>query len=190
MKLLTDWLETPIGQIQIVVKGEKLVLLDFADNAARIHKLLEKRFPNYALEPVALPQFSSAVRAYFAGELSLIHKLPVDSGGTAFQQSVWNALLEIPAGITWSYLELARAIGNAGAVRAVGMTNGLNPVSLALPCHRVIGANGSLTGYAGGLERKKWLLEHEAKFAGSSQAALFEQALRRCADNTAAPKLA
>lgn len=168
MNLRTATLETPIGRIQLVVRDEKLVLLDFADNEARIHKLLEKRFPSYILEPAALPEFSSAVEAYFAGELSLIHTLPVDSGGTAFQRSVWNALKEIPAGVTWSYLELARHIGNVGAVRAVGMTNGLNPISLACPCHRVIGANGSLTGYAGGLERKKWLLEHEAKFAASS----------------------
>lgn len=168
MKLQSATLETPIGAMKLVVRDEKLVLLDFADNAARIHKLLEKRFASYTLEPAALPAFSSAVRAYFAGELSLIRTLPVDSGGTAFQQRVWNALKGIPVGVTWSYLELARAIGNAGAVRAVGMTNGLNPISLALPCHRVIGANGSLTGYAGGLERKKWLLEHEAKFATSS----------------------
>ena len=161
-------LETPIGQVRLVVRDEKLVLLDFADNEARIHKLLERRFPSYTLEPVALPEFSSAVEAYFAGELSLIHTLPVDSGGTAFQQSVWHALKQIPAGVTWSYLELARAIGSPAAVRAVGMTNGLNPISLALPCHRVIGANGSLTGYAGGLQRKQWLLEHELRFAGSS----------------------
>ena len=168
MKLQSATLETPIGAMRLVARDEKLVLLDFAENIARIDKLLEKRFPKYALEPAPLPKFSHAVSAYFAGELSLIHKLPVDSGGTAFQQAVWQALLEIPIGATWSYLELARCIGNAGAVRAVGMTNGLNPISLALPCHRVIGANGSLTGYAGGLERKKWLLEHEAKFVGSS----------------------
>ena len=167
MKLQSAMLETPIGAMKLVSKDEKLVLLDFADNTARIHKLLERRFANYTLEPAALSKFSSAVSAYFAGELSLIHKLPVDSGGTMFQQAVWNALKEIPAGITWSYLELARAIDNPAAVRAVGMTNGLNPISLALPCHRVIGANGSLTGYAGGLERKKWLLEHEARFAAS-----------------------
>ena len=168
MKLQSATLETPIGAMKLIVKDEKLVLLDFADNAARIHKLLEKRFQGYTLEEAARSEFSSAVSAYFAGELSLIHKLPVDSGGTTFQQSVWNALKGIPAGRTWSYLELARAVGNPAAVRVVGMTNGLNPISLAYPCHRVIGANGSLTGYAGGLERKKWLLEHEAKFAGSS----------------------
>ena len=168
MNLRTATLETPIGAMTLVVKDEQLVLLDFADNAARVHKLLEKRFHGYTIKPVALPEFSSAVMAYFAGELSLIHKLPVDSGGTAFQQTVWSALKEIPVGQTWSYLELARWIGNASAVRAVGMTNGLNPISLVLPCHRVIGANGSLTGYAGGLERKKWLLEHEMKFAISS----------------------
>lgn len=174
MNFSTATLETPIGAMTLVVKDEKLVLLDFADNAMRIHKLLEKRFAGYTLEEAALTEFSSAVTAYFAGELSLIHKLPVDSGGTAFQQSVWHTLNEIPAGQTWSYLELARQVGNANAVRAVGVTNGLNPISLALPCHRVIGANGSLTGYAGGLQRKKWLLEHEAKFAGSSRAGLFD----------------
>ena len=168
MSLHTDSFETPIGAMTLIVKNDQLVLLDFADNAARIHKLLEKRFPGSTLEPTALPEFSNAIKAYFAGELSLIHKLPVDSGGTAFQRCVWNALKEIPAGQTWSYLELARHVGNPGAVRAVGMTNGLNPISLVLPCHRVIGANGSLTGYAGGLKRKQWLLEHEAKFAGSS----------------------
>jgi methylated-DNA-[protein]-cysteine S-methyltransferase len=168
VKLQTATLETPLGAMTLVVKDDQLALLDFADNAARIHKLLEKRFADYTLEPASLPAFSSAVSAYFAGELSLIHTLPVDSGGTAFQQSVWGALKEIPIGQTWSYLELARAIDHPSAVRAVGMTNGLNPISLALPCHRVIGANGSLTGYAGGLERKKWLLEHETKFAGSS----------------------
>jgi methylated-DNA-[protein]-cysteine S-methyltransferase len=168
VKLQSATLETPLGTMRLAVRDEKLVLLDFADNAARIHKLLERRFHGYTLEPTTLPEFSHAISAYFAGELSLIHTLPVDSGGTSFQQAVWQALKEIPIGATWSYLELARAIGNAGAVRAVGMTNGLNPISLALPCHRVIGANGSLTGYVGGLERKRWLLEHEAKFAGSS----------------------
>ena len=173
MKLQSATLETPIGQVRLVVRDEQLVLLDFADNEARIHKLLEKRFSSHTLEPAALPEFSSAVEAYFAGELSLIHTLPVDSGGTAFQQGVWSALTQIPIGATWSYLELARFIGNPAAVRAVGMTNGLNPISLALPCHRVIGANGSLIGYAGGLQRKKWLLEHELKFTGSNQAALF-----------------
>jgi methylated-DNA-[protein]-cysteine S-methyltransferase len=173
MKLLTDSLQTPIGEVQIAALDEKLVLVDFADNAVRIQSILEKRFGDFALEVSPLPEFRAPLEAYFAGELEVIHKLPVDSGGTPFQQSVWNALLNIPAGTTWSYGQLAAHIKNPTAVRAVGATNGLNPISLVLPCHRVIGSSGALTGYAGGLARKKWLLEHELKFAASSQTALF-----------------
>jgi methylated-DNA-[protein]-cysteine S-methyltransferase len=173
MNLWTDRLETPVGEVQLVVLEGKLVLVDFADNADRIRGILEKRFGTYTLHPRALPEFKAPLEAYFAGEFNAIHALPVDTGGTDFQRAVWNALLEIPAGETWSYLDLARRIGQPGAVRAVGATNGLNPVSIVLPCHRVIGSSGALTGYAGGLERKKWLLEHEAKFAVSRQAALF-----------------
>jgi methylated-DNA-[protein]-cysteine S-methyltransferase len=174
MNLLTDRVDTPVGAVQLVALDGKLVLVDFADNAARMGGILEKRFGVYTLEPRALPEFKAALGAYFAGELSLVHSLPVDSAGTDFQRAVWQALLEIPIGETWSYLELARRIGQPSAVRAVGATNGLNPISIVLPCHRVIGSSGNLTGYAGGLARKRWLLEHEAKFAGSrGQAVLF-----------------
>ncbi len=162
MKLQTDFLETPIGVIQLVANQEAVVLLDFADNTERIQKLLEKRFGICTLEPRAL-SWTSTVQAYFAGQLEALHNIPTDTGGTAFQQSVWEALLKIPIGQTWSYLEVAKYIGKPSATRAVGMTNGLNPIGLILPCHRVIGSNGKLTGYAGGLERKRWLLEHESK---------------------------
>jgi methylated-DNA-[protein]-cysteine S-methyltransferase len=174
VNLFTDRIETPIGAMQIVVSNDKLVLLDFADNRERIARLLGKRFGAYTLEISALPEFTSAIQAYFRGELSTIHTLPVDiSFGSAFQRQVWTALLEIGAGQTWSYGQLAAHIGSKGAVRAVGATNGLNPVSLVLPCHRVIGAGGALTGYAGGVERKRWLLEHEAKFAPTTGVSLF-----------------
>jgi methylated-DNA-[protein]-cysteine S-methyltransferase len=173
MNLSMDRLGTPVGDVQIVALEGKLVLVDFADNRDRIHGLLEKRFGAYTLEARALPEFKAPLEAYFAGEFSAIRDLPVDTGGTDFQRTVWQALLEIPVGETWSYLELARRIGQPGAVRAVGATNGLNPISIVLPCHRVIGSSGALTGYAGGLARKKWLLEHEARFAVSRQAALF-----------------
>ena len=173
MKLLTDSLETPIGAVQIVALDGKLVLVDFVDNSVRIQSILGKHFGSFTLQPCPLPEFRSPLEAYFAGEFGVIHTLPVDSGGTSFQRNVWNALLEIPAGETWSYGQLAAHIGNPTAVRAVGATNGLNPISLVLPCHRVIGSGGALTGYAGGLHRKKWLLEHELKFAASSQTGLF-----------------
>ncbi len=163
MNLFTDFLETPIGQMQLVANEKAVVLLDFADNTERIAKLLEQRFGVYNLEPRELA-FTQTVQNYFAGQLKALHNIPTETGGTVFQQQVWQALLQIPIGQTWSYLALATHIGNQKATRAVGMTNGLNPISLILPCHRVIGANGKLTGYAGGIERKKWLLEHESRF--------------------------
>ena len=100
--------------------------------------------------------------AYFDGTLTAFD-LPIDMRGTPFQLQVWEALRSIPFGETVSYAEIARRIGNATAVRAVGAANGRNPVSIIVPCHRVIGADGSLTGYGGGIERKKWLLAHEER---------------------------
>jgi methylated-DNA-[protein]-cysteine S-methyltransferase len=98
---------------------------------------------------------------YFAGELTALDAIGVDPGGTPFQNRVWLKLREIPVGRTWSYADLARAVGRPRAVRAVGAANGANPIALVLPCHRVIGSDGSLTGYGGGLARKRWLLAHE-----------------------------
>lgn len=95
--------------------------------------------------------------------------LPVHQNGTAFQQKIWSALTQIPYGKTMSYLELSKRTGDAKAIRAVGTTNGKNQLSIVVPCHRVIGSNGSLTGYGGGLWRKQWLLEHEARFAHGVQ---------------------
>jgi methylated-DNA-[protein]-cysteine S-methyltransferase len=103
--------------------------------------------------------------AYFAGELETFD-VPLALHGTAFQQSVWEQLTRIPFGETISYSELARRLGDPKLVRAVGLANGRNPVSIIVPCHRVIGADGSLVGYGGGLERKQWLLEHEAVASG------------------------
>lgn len=98
--------------------------------------------------------------AYFAGTLTEF-ALPLAAAGTAFQRRVWAALTDIPFGSTTSYGALARLLGQPGAMRAVGLANGRNPISIIVPCHRVIGADGSLTGYGGGLERKRWLLAHE-----------------------------
>jgi methylated-DNA-[protein]-cysteine S-methyltransferase len=113
--------------------------------------------PSAGVLPLALQQ----LREYFAGSRRTFD-LPLALSGTAFQERVWRALSEIPYGETWSYGQLARHLGNPGASRAVGLANGRNPISIILPCHRVIGADGSLTGYGGGLPRKQWLLAHEA----------------------------
>ncbi|MBV9266742.1 MAG: methylated-DNA--[protein]-cysteine S-methyltransferase, partial [Acidobacteriaceae bacterium] len=102
-----------------------------------------------------------AVSRYFSGELEAINALPVRTAGTPFQREVWRTLREIPCGTTISYAQLAVRIGRPSAVRAVGLANGSNPIAIVVPCHRVIGSDGSLSGYGGGIERKRWLLEHE-----------------------------
>jgi methylated-DNA-[protein]-cysteine S-methyltransferase len=112
------------------------------------------------------------LRAYFAGDLAVLDTIPADPGGTPFQARVWAELRKIPVGSTVSYSELARRADTPDAVRAVGAANGRNPVPIVIPCHRVIGANGTLTGYGGGLDRKQWLLVHEGVKAPAVQARL------------------
>jgi methylated-DNA-[protein]-cysteine S-methyltransferase len=162
VELLVDKINSEIGKILIVSDGEKLCALDFADCELRMMNLLQRRYGNFYFQEVKNPQgFSSRIQAYFQGESHSLDDIPVKTGGTTFQQQVWLGLQKIPWGTTISYGELAAKIGKPTAYRAVGMANSLNPVAIALPCHRVIGANAQLTGYAGGLERKRWLLNHE-----------------------------
>ncbi|MCL6435166.1 MAG: methylated-DNA--[protein]-cysteine S-methyltransferase [Leptolyngbyaceae cyanobacterium HOT.MB2.61] len=161
-KLLVDTINSQIGHILIVTDSEHLCMLDFAACEARIMNLLQKRYQRFDLIAITNPQgFSQQVQAYLAGDLQSIDNIPANPGGTPFQQQVWSALRTIPPGTTISYRELATRIGKPAAYRAVGMANSQNPVAIVLPCHRVVGTNGSLTGYAGGIERKRWLLQHE-----------------------------
>ena len=157
-----DHLVTPLGELALVADADRrLRALGFTGGHARMERTL--RAPAHALERETNPGgLSAALVAYFAGDLGAIDGLPVAATGTEFQESVWHALREIPYGETWSYAQLARRIGRPKAVRAVGLANGANPVGIVVPCHRVIGADGSLTGYAGGIERKRWLLAHES----------------------------
>ncbi len=160
--LLIDRVSSPLGEILLVVDGVELVALDYAGYEGRMLKLLTRRYGAFELEPASDPHgYSSRVQAYLAGDMAALESIPVSTGGTPFQQQVWRALREIPAGCVVSYGELAARLGRPSAARAVGMTNSLNPVAIVVPCHRVVGANHSLTGYAGGLERKAWLLQHE-----------------------------
>ena len=166
LTLLVDRLQTPIGELLIVADSAgKLRTIDWTDHEARMRQLLDRYYGKdaYALQPGRDPGgLTSAMRAYFKGDIGAIDRLPVDeSAGTPFQRSVWRALRKIKSGKTISYAELARRIGKPKAVRAVGLANGQNPISIVVPCHRVIGSDGSLTGYGGGLSRKKWLLQHE-----------------------------
>jgi len=149
--LLVERVASPIGDVVLVHDGHALLRLDFAPHSpARDRPARGGR-----------SRFGEALAAYFAGAVTALEGLAARPAGTPFEQEVWQALRRIPPGHTWSYGQLARAIGRPRAVRAVGRANGRNPVSLVLPCHRVIGADGSLTGYGGGLERKAWLLRHE-----------------------------
>ncbi len=165
LHLLLDRLPTPIGQIILVADAAgKLRLAFFAENDDPVHRHLAYQYGSgeFHLEPAANPHgLTAAVARYFAGDLHAIDDLPVESPGTPFQREVWHALRSIPCGTTTSYGQLAAQIGHPAAVRAVGTANGANPVAIIVPCHRVIGANGSLTGYGGGIERKRWLLNHE-----------------------------
>ncbi len=140
--------------------------LEFADYEARLHRLLRQQYGAYHLEKGAAPKaIGRAFDDYFAGHFDALAEVPVVTGGTRFQRTVWRALRAIPAGQTVSYGALAASLGQAGAARAVGRANGSNPVAIVVPCHRVIGATGALTGYGGGLSRKRWLLDHELRHA-------------------------
>ncbi len=161
-ELLIDRIDSPIGTILIVVDGKQLCSLDYVDYEQRMMTLLQRRYGPIRLIQTTDPNsFSSHIRAYFAGDYRCLDTIPVSTGGTAFQQQVWTALRTIPPGTTISYGELAAKLGRPTVYRAVGGTNALNPIAIVLPCHRVVGTNASLTGYAGGLERKRWLLQHE-----------------------------
>ena len=171
-RLILDRIDTPVGEVLLVVDGEGAVrALDFHDYEPRMLRLLAQ---HYGATPLINGRAPAAVRAaveaYFSGAVEALGGLTVATGGTAFQHEVWAALRAIPAGETRTYGQLAAAIGRPKAVRAAGLANGQNPVALIVPCHRVIGANGTLTGYAGGLERKRWLLDHERRVPASAAA--------------------
>jgi methylated-DNA-[protein]-cysteine S-methyltransferase len=161
-ELLVDRIASAIGTMLLVSDGESLCALDYVGYEHRMMKLLHARYGQVRLRKATDPLgFNGRIRAYLAGDLGCINSIPVNTGGTAFQQQVWSALRAIPPGTVLSYGELAVRLGKPAAYRAVGMTNALNPIAIVVPCHRLVGANGALTGYAGGLERKRWLLEHE-----------------------------
>ncbi len=158
----------PVGTLLLVTDSDgRLRALDFEDFEERMQRLLARHYGSFALTPGPAPAaITAALDRYFAGEIGALADVPVATGGTDFQKSVWAALRTIPAGRTQGYGALAASLGKPGAARAVGLANGLNPIGIVVPCHRVIGANGTLTGYAGGVARKQWLLEHEARFSG------------------------
>lgn len=155
-----DEIASPLGRIVIAARDERLCALEF--DRGRVRAAIARRYPGARPMPSHDPfGISTLIRAYLAGDLAALDRILVDTGGTPFQQRIWRALRRIPAGRTESYGALARALGLGSAARAVGAANGSNPVSIVVPCHRLIGGDASLTGYGGGLWRKRWLLRHE-----------------------------
>jgi methylated-DNA-[protein]-cysteine S-methyltransferase len=159
-----DALPSPIGRMLVVSDSAHCLRgLGWEDQEERLRRDLARiyRRPPQLTRSAAPAATRRALERYFTGKLQAIDEIPVQTGGTPFQSNVWRALRKIPAGTTLSYGRLATRLKCPLAVRAVGFANGSNPVSIVVPCHRLIGADGSLTGYGGGLERKRWLLEHE-----------------------------
>lgn len=164
MSLIFHTYSTPIGAMRAVFSARGLCLLEFVGQKGVKRELAQVEAAR-AADPAPpdgawIERLGSQLQRYFSGQLRQFD-MPLDLVGTPFQQSVWHALLQIPYGKTWSYAEEAAYIGRPTAVRAVAAANGNNKVSLVVPCHRVIGSNGKLTGYGGGLPRKEWLLDLE-----------------------------
>jgi methylated-DNA-[protein]-cysteine S-methyltransferase len=165
LHLLMDRIGTPLGELFVVADQDgNLRSTAWTDYESYLRPSLELLYGKngFTIQSACNPGgLTEAIARYFAGDLAAIDALPVRTAGTPFQREVWRALREIPCGTTISYAKLARQIGRPNAVRAVGLANGSNPVGIVVPCHRVIGSDGSLTGYGGGIERKRWLLRHE-----------------------------
>lgn len=160
--LITDYYDSKIGRLIMAFKEGTLCALDFGDYEDRYLRILTRGWPGHALvQKRNAFGFHSILSRYLAGDMSAFEEVDVILQGTDFQKQVWLSLRHIPAGRTISYTELAHQVGRPMAVRALGHANSLNPIALVLPCHRVIGKTGALTGYAGGLVRKEWLLRHE-----------------------------
>jgi O-6-methylguanine DNA methyltransferase len=160
---------TPIGEMLALASPSGLCALEF--DGRRRHERLEARlrkwFPPHAIEDGEAPILARTrewLARYFDGASADARDFPIVMHGAPFERRVWQALLDIPPGQTRSYGAIAKALGSSGASRAVGMANGANPIAIIVPCHRVIGSNGTLTGYGGGLDRKTWLLNHEARW--------------------------
>lgn len=162
----TDLINTPLGEMIIVTDTEGAVrALEWTDLSERMLRLLSRQYKGEHLDLKAgsAPKcVRDSLNSYFAGTLNALDALLTNAQGSAFQKQVWSALRDIPVGSTCSYRDIAVTVENPKGVRAVGLANGANPICIVVPCHRVIGANGSMTGYGGGLHRKEWLLRHES----------------------------
>jgi methylated-DNA-[protein]-cysteine S-methyltransferase len=167
MKLRLERFTSSIAIILLVTDDDGILrALEFSENESRMMRLLHHYYPGHMLTGgAASASLKQMLRAYLNGDTAALAAVPTATAGTPFQREVWKALRSIPAGVTVSYGQLAASIGRKGASRAVGAAIGANPIPIVVPCHRVIGADGSLTGFGSGLPRKRWLLDHEQRFA-------------------------
>ena len=193
LTLVSEIIETPLGELEIITDLQgNLRALEWADFHHRLMQLLARHYGAERSDNSVAPQITKSniktgfslkqdsvdhairqrIEDYFAGDLHAIDTLPVATAGTEFQRQVWQMLRTIPCGQIMTYGQMAAQLGNPGASRAVGLANGSNPISVVVPCHRVIGSNGTLTGYAGGVDRKRWLLIHEG-YLSNQQNSLF-----------------
>ena len=175
MRLWLDRRASPIGDMLVGWDAHgQLRVLDFVDFESRMMRLLRLHYGDFVLESGAAPtSLADSFRRYFSGEIAALDEIAVATGGTDFQKAAWTALRGVKPGERLSYGDLARRLGHPKAVRAVGGANGANPVAIVVPCHRVVGSGGALTGYGGGLHRKAWLLAHEARYTRSAGTDLF-----------------
>lgn len=169
LQFILSRMSTPVGEMLVVTDlDQRLRALDWEDHQERMHGLMARYYKGRPLkiaDGVIPSELRDAFEAYFAGLLNVIDGIEIVMPGSAFQQSAWKTLRTIPAGQTLTYGEQSARMGRPNSMRAVGAANGANPIGLVVPCHRVIGANGSPTGYGGGIERKRWLLKHEGALA-------------------------
>lgn len=167
-KYFFEKIDSPVGPLLMISDAAgRLRVLEFHANSERWRPLIARRFKDAEmLEKTDAFGHAGTMKRYFDGDIQAIDAIPTSATGSEFQLAVWQALRQIPAGATTSYGAIARKLGQPESARAVGLANGANPIAIVVPCHRVIGSDGSLTGYGGGLERKRWLLAHEAQNAG------------------------
>ncbi|WP_211443138.1 methylated-DNA--[protein]-cysteine S-methyltransferase [Collimonas humicola] len=171
MNLFLHRVASPIGVILLVTDSQDRVrALDFEDYEPRMRSLLSTHYGHYTLSDASAPSSAEpALQRYFSGQLDALKDIAVATNGTEFQQRVWAALRQIPPARMTTYGKLALQMGEHNGARAVGSANATNPIAIIVPCHRVVGADGKLTGFAGGLERKAWLLGHERAEVGDPE---------------------
>ncbi|HEY9857575.1 MAG TPA: methylated-DNA--[protein]-cysteine S-methyltransferase [Stenomitos sp.] len=167
MTIRYAWLASPLGAVLVASTERGVCYVSFGEGQPEAMEGLRRQYPGAELreDEAGLPDVCAELAEYFAGDRRTF-SFPLDPKGTEFQRKVWAALGDIPYGRTWSYRDLAEHVGSPNGFRAVGLANRSNPIGIVVPCHRVVGADGSLVGYAGGLEAKRWLLEHERRVAG------------------------